>query len=437
MVFLPKVPLADYTFYLYVSDGKNYSSQTIRLTVDYQNSIPVFETQADVNAKVNENYTYYFKAFDEDLCDNIEFKIYNKPAWLTFTDNGDRTGLLSGVPPKSSFGDYTFYLYGTDGKNYSSQTIRLTVDNPNSIPVFKTEAAKRVYTNEMYTYYFKAFDKDLSDNLTFKIYNKPSWLTFSDNGDGTGLLSGVPTMSEYTDYTFYLYVSDGQNYSYETIRLEVLPNPLMPEGTPDSQVNYKPVFANQYLPQAKIDQPYKAVVFAYDLENNATSILNSANNLPGGLQLKLTNNQSGLLVAVIEGTPSAIGTHTFSLDVSDGLNTINKQYSITIVDTNQAPEFLSKGNSILNLGDEYVYNIMVNDIDEDNLTVSYVGDLPEGLSFSQATNITATLSGNIANSGHYNIKLSVSGWAKYYLSECVSRCSRRWISRRFYQLYTC
>ena len=409
----PTNAYGDYTFYLYAFDGKSYTYQTIRIEVDnpYRNTTPVFETNPNLDTKVNvnEQYAYYFKAFDEDLCDNIQFKVYNKPSWLTLKDNGDRTGLLSGTPPESAYGDYTFYLYASDGKSYAYQTIRIEVDNPyrNSSPIIKTEARTQAYTHEMYTYHIKASDADLCDNTTFKVYNKPSWLTFKDNGDGTGLLKGVPTMSHYGDYTLYIYATDGESYAYQTIRLEVLPNPLMPDGTADAGVNYKPTFVNQYLPQARINRPYKAVVFAHDLESNAATILNSANDLPQGLELKSTQNENGLLVATIEGTLTTAANYTFTLDITDGTNTTTKQYTIEAVQSNNKPQFQSEGSKILFKGSNYVYNIFVNDADEDDLTISYIGDLPDGLTFSQTANCTATLSGTISSARQYTVRLSV------------------------------
>ncbi|MBA7541119.1 hypothetical protein ES705_33426 [subsurface metagenome] len=61
----------------------------------------------------------------------------------------------------------------------------------------------------MYTYNILTTDPDVSDVLIITAPTLPSWLSLTDNGDGTAVLSGTPTSLEIGNHDVVLNVSDG------------------------------------------------------------------------------------------------------------------------------------------------------------------------------------------------------------------------------------
>jgi len=90
-------------------------------------------------------------------------------------------------------------------------TYLLSTENPggvvvNEAPSFTSVPITSAVVDELYTYNIAAADTD-EDELTI-IVTKPTWLTFVDNGDGTAVLTGTPSMAELGDHFVELTVTD-------------------------------------------------------------------------------------------------------------------------------------------------------------------------------------------------------------------------------------
>ena len=80
----------------------------------------------------------------------------------------------------------------------------------NTNPTFTSTPVTLVAVNEPYTYNVTATDADLpyGDSIMLLATSIPAWLTFTDNGDGTGTLTGVPSPGEEGNYQIELEVQD-------------------------------------------------------------------------------------------------------------------------------------------------------------------------------------------------------------------------------------
>ncbi|MCP9236249.1 T9SS type A sorting domain-containing protein [Lewinella sp. JB7] len=80
------------------------------------NTNPMFTSMPDTTATVGALYSYLVMATDADLPygDALEIVGINLPAWLTLTDNGDGTALLSGVPGPGDAGSVQIELEAHD-----------------------------------------------------------------------------------------------------------------------------------------------------------------------------------------------------------------------------------------------------------------------------------------------------------------------------------
>jgi endonuclease I len=83
-----------------------------------------------------------------------------------------------------------------------------TCDAANAAPVFTSTPITTAAENEVYTYDINASDSD-GDVLIMTAATKPTWLTFEDNGNGTGTLSGTPSRVDAGLHAIVLEISDG------------------------------------------------------------------------------------------------------------------------------------------------------------------------------------------------------------------------------------
>jgi hypothetical protein len=111
------------------------------------------------------------------------------PSWATFADNGNGTGTLAASNPVS--GTYTISLGALNSAGSASQTFTLVVTAPVA-PSFTSGASTTVPFGQKFT-----FNVTSTGNPTpaLSASGLPSWATFTDNGNGTGTLTGVPTTS--------------------------------------------------------------------------------------------------------------------------------------------------------------------------------------------------------------------------------------------------
>jgi type II secretory pathway pseudopilin PulG len=111
------------------------------------------------------------------------------PSWATFTDNGNGTGTLAASNPVS--GTYTISLGALNVAGSASQTFTLVVTAPVA-PSFTSSASTTVPFGQKFT-----FNVTTTGNPTpsLSASGLPGWATFTDNGNGTGMLTGTPTAS--------------------------------------------------------------------------------------------------------------------------------------------------------------------------------------------------------------------------------------------------
>jgi hypothetical protein len=110
------------------------------------------------------------------------------PPGLTWSDNQDGTATLQGTP--NAAGEYEVTLQATDDAGFTAtQSFTVTVRERlafTSVPVTTVTAG------EDYRYDITAQDLDPQpgDQLVITAQTQPTWLTFTDNGDGAATLEG-------------------------------------------------------------------------------------------------------------------------------------------------------------------------------------------------------------------------------------------------------
>lgn len=126
----------------------------------------------------------------------------NLPAGLQFNEN---TLTLEGEPEEDGTG-FKLQISIIDSLGAKVNFEESFDVAANSIPQFISTAVTSGTVGNVYTYNIAATDLDNHD-LTIIATLKPDWLTLTDNGDGTAILTGTPTEAGNFDVT--IQVSDG------------------------------------------------------------------------------------------------------------------------------------------------------------------------------------------------------------------------------------
>jgi VCBS repeat-containing protein len=106
------IPEADHNgadrFDVQVSDGELTDSVTVCVTIAAQNDAPGFAGTDTAAAKENELFSYMVITVDPDDGDSRTLTTSGLPEWLTLSDKGDGTAILSGTP--AEIGSYAFQI---------------------------------------------------------------------------------------------------------------------------------------------------------------------------------------------------------------------------------------------------------------------------------------------------------------------------------------
>jgi hypothetical protein len=140
------------------------------------------------------------------LSRQLYFRIWNKPAWATFSTS---TGKLSGTPGASDIAtDSNITIKVSDGRSKASLApFSITVTAPAAATLTISGTPQTTVTAGS-AYSFQPTAKDSSGlPVQYSIQGKPAWATFSTT---TGLLSGTPTSAQVGTYSgVAISVSDG------------------------------------------------------------------------------------------------------------------------------------------------------------------------------------------------------------------------------------
>ncbi|WP_020477107.1 putative Ig domain-containing protein, partial [Catenovulum agarivorans] len=368
---------------LAVTDGTETLQQSFTITVANTNDVPVITSTAVTTATEDQAYSYTFSATDVDSSDTLTLSAPTLPTWLSFDAN---SGILSGTASNDEVGSHSVVLAVTDGTETLQQSFIITVANTNDAPVITSTAVTTATEDQAYSYTFSATDVDNSDTLTLSAPTLPAWLSFDAN---SGILSGTASNDEVGSHSVVLAVSDGTETLQQSFTITV------------SNTNDAPVITSTAVTTANEDQVYSYTFSASDVDSSDTLIL-SAPTLPTWLSF---DANSGIL----SGTASndEVGSHSVVLAASDGTETLQQSFTITVSNTNDAPVITSTAVTTANEDQVYSYTFSASDVDSsDTLTLS-APTLPTWLSFDASTGV---LSGTASNDevGSHSVVLAVT-----------------------------
>ena len=179
--------------------------QVFTIDVGNTNDGPSFTSTAFTTVNEDAVYTYNITATDPDAGDILTITAPTLPAWLTLTDNHDRTATLTGTPTNSEVGDHSVVLQVSDTLELASQSFTITVANTNDAPVLAQPADQNNVKGAVVSLQLSATDVDAGSTLTYSATGLPGGLSIDP---ASGLISGTLTADANT-YNVTATVDDG------------------------------------------------------------------------------------------------------------------------------------------------------------------------------------------------------------------------------------
>jgi hypothetical protein len=303
------------------------------------------------------------------------------PAGVTFHDNGNGTATLSGTAQPGTGGMYSFTVIAHNGQSPdATQPFQLLVD----------EAAAITSANNT------AFTVGQAGNFTvtthgFPLPNLaesgalPSGVHFTDNGNGTGTLSGTPAAGTGGIYGINLIAHNG-----------VGPDAVQPFTLAVGQA------AAITSASGTVFTVGSSGSFPVTTTGFPTPSLSEAGSLPGGVTFHDNGNGTGTL----SGTPAAGsgGMYPITLIAHNGVGSDATQSFSLVV--NEAPSITSPNTVTFQANTPGSFTVTSRGFPTNTLSES--GSLPGGVTFSDNGNNTATLSGTPTAGGTFPIQLTAA-----------------------------
>jgi hypothetical protein len=304
---------------------------------------------------------------------------------VTFTDNADGTGTLSGTPAAGTSGIYNITFSASNGVGENAvQNLTLAVNQPPAI-TSGNATSFTVGAAESFAVTTSGFP---APALLLGGAALPSGVTFTDNGDGTGTLSGTPAAGTGGTYNITFTGSNGVGDDVvQNFTLTVNQPPAITSGNATSFV----VGAAGSFTVTTSGFPAPAMV--------------GGGALPTGVTFTDNGNGTGTL----SGTPAAgtDGTYDLTFGASNGVGDGAVQnFTLTV---NQPPTITSGDAATFVVGAAGTFTVTTTGFPTPGITRGGAA-LPGGVTFTDNGNGTGTLGGTPATGtgGTYNLTFTAS-----------------------------
>jgi hypothetical protein len=309
------------------------------------------------------------------------------PPGITFTDNGDGTATLAGTPSATAKGPYPLTFTARNSTGTASQAFTLTVNN---VPTFSSVAAVTETAGTAFTFTVRTAGYPTP---SLKSGSLPAGVSFSDNGDGTGSLSGTTAVTAGT-YTIALTASNAAGSASQTITLTV-----RSPGTVTV-----PTFTSPAAATATAGSAFTfTVTTAGSPTTTYTTNVTRSGTLPAGISF--SNNGDG--TATLSGTPTAAagGTYPITFTATNSGGTTTQSFVLTV---SAAPTITSAATTRATVGSSFSFTVRTNGAPAPALTEA--GTLPQGVTFTNNGNGTATLAGTpgVGQGGVYPLTITAA-----------------------------
>lgn len=311
------------------------------------NTAPVVTAVAPDTVLTDSLLQFQITATDHDL-DPLQYQAVTLPGWLTLSPGGE----LNGVPAVTDTGNAAVSVRVFDsfgGEDFFNHVFHVKWSN--QPPHITTTALVAAFEDEMYADTVFATDPE-NRPMTFAKISGPAWLQLNTNPQYAAL-SGIPLQNDVGTFPVQISVTD-QAGARDTLtsQIEVI------------NVNDRPQFITNTLPNATEDQLYQQTLSVFDEDGDALNF--TALDLPAWLSL----STSGELSGTPENSDVAVGVpvRIVASDPTGASDTL--QVSIDVINTNDAPVLITSALSNGVQGVAYLDSVRA--VDPDNETLNYI-----------------------------------------------------------------
>lgn len=141
------------------------------------------------------------------------------------------------------------------------------------------------------------------------------------------------------------------------------------------KANEPPVITSTPITSINEDNNYSYTITAHDNDGNVLTY--SVVQMPAWLEFSSSTH-------TLSGRPTNdnVGIHSVTLSVSDGSETVEQSFQLTVVNVNDLPVIISSPDTVVHSGETYSYQITATDIDVGDILTYSVLFKPVWLSFS-------------------------------------------------------
>ena len=251
----------------------------------------------------------------------------------------------------------------------------------NNEPEFTTTPTLTGHNNTLYYYDANADDAD-EDPLTFALEgNITDWATIVPS---TGVVQGTPT--EIGDYWLNVSVTDGIDTVWQNTSIHIYTDD--PSITSSAIIEWQ--HGTEYIYNAEATDP-EAEALTWGIAGNCTSFIDIT---PAGYDCELS------------GDVPSMGYWLVELSVSDGVNTVWQNFTLTALNT--APVFTSDPILIGAVNESYAYAPNATDINSDTLIYSIDASPDETKAWLTYNVSSGYLEGIPTINGSFAVNLSIT-----------------------------
>jgi hypothetical protein len=358
------------------------ASQAFTLTVA---NAPTFTSAATVSETAGTafNYTVATSGYP-----TAKLTAGTLPAAVSFSDNGNGTGTLSGTTAIKA-GTYTLTVTATNSGGTVSQTITITVQAVNTsepVPTFTTPATLTVTSGTAFTFLVKTTGYPTDPNYTTDVYESgtlPAGVSANDEGNGSNTLSGTPTAGSAGTYPITFTATDDAGNSVTQSFV------LVVQGAP--------TISSAASATATDGSSFNFTVKA---TGGPAPTLAESGVLPQGLTW--TDNGNG--TASLAGTPGVGqgGVYHLTFTASNTFGTATQAFTLTV---DQAPAITNASSAKATHGQAFTFTFTGTGYPVPNVT--HTGSIP-GLTYTNNGNGTSTLAGTPTTAGTYTLTITAT-----------------------------
>jgi chitodextrinase len=184
------------------------SPYSLQGTIRTPNTKPEFRNLKDFTMKINTTYALPVEATDVDG-DVLTFTAAGLPYFATIQNVSNGNANIVFTPSAAAQGAYSVAVFVHDGNNGRDTTYFTIVVNENGVPVMNALSNITMDEGDLLNVPLVANDQEGNSRIFWYFENKPSFVTFTNNGNGRGSLRIAPSFGHSGIYRMTVFADDG------------------------------------------------------------------------------------------------------------------------------------------------------------------------------------------------------------------------------------